>query len=142
MMEQKVPFAFSFTAALTILMSQASAVFADEKPNPAVVEEALRKTQELLRDPSAREKIGKQTSEGREAMNQAESLGGSTENTEEIYDLAADIFADLVHQTNGDPDKIKELLKKAQKNPEDFAKHFSDSQKAKLKEISKHSPTM
>ncbi len=78
---------------------------------------------------------------GREAMNKVEQLGGSAEVNDEIFNLAADIFGSLTKEANGDPQKVKKILEEAQRNPEEFAKKLSASEKKKLHSISQKMPS-
>jgi len=97
--------------------SLASLITAADEPQvlDAASAEALSKTQEVLRDPDARGKFlreapaqAAQVDRGVESM-----VGGDAAKKEEVYDLAADVFQDLVRQSGGDPAKMSEILQKA-----------------------------
>ncbi len=60
---------------------------------------------------------------------------------DEIFNLAADIFGSLTKEANGDPQKVKKILEEAQRNPEEFAKKLSASEKKKLHSISQKMPS-
>lgn len=97
--------------------------------------DAILETQSVIKDPAERKKAAT-TAEAKAATAQVESLGGNAENSEAIFALAAEIFADLAKSTNGDPKKMEEVLEKAKRNPAEFAERLSPAVKAKLKEIS------
>jgi hypothetical protein len=62
-------------------------------------------------------------------------VGGSAENTDAIYNLSSDIFADLTKKAKGDPAKMQELLLKIQADPSSLEKELSPSERAKLSRI-------
>lgn len=117
-----------------------TSTFATSPDDDAVLKDALKKTQDLLRSGGARNEEAGKTAKGREAINQVEKLGGSTEVNDGIYGLAADIFEDIFEQSKGNPEEMQRLLEKAQKDPEGFAKGLKSSRKEKLKSLSKQLP--
>jgi hypothetical protein len=102
--------------------------------------EALVKTQALLRDPQKRAQAAAASPQAQFVDKQAQSLAGSSENTNAIYDLSADIMESLVMKTNGDPAKMKELLDQAKNDPKGFAEKLTPEQRQKLTEISRKIP--
>lgn len=113
------------------------ALFANSAQEKAIIESALRSTQSMLTDPAQRQAEINKTPEGRAAAERLEKLGGTPEVNEQIYYLAADVFQNIVFETGGDVQKMKAILERAQKNPEEFARKLSETQKIKLKSISK-----
>lgn len=103
-------------------------------------EEALAKTQALLRDPDQRAKATAATPQAQFVDKQTQSLAGTPENTNAIYDLSADIMESLALKTNGDPAKMKELLDQAKNDPKAFAEKLTPEQRKKLQEISQKIP--
>ncbi len=101
--------------------------------------EALLGTQEVLKDQKARANAA-DTPEAKAALGRMEILGGNPENTEAMFQLSAEIFADLAKQTKGDPGKMQEILEKAYKNPSQFAESLSPEIKAKLKTLAAKVP--
>lgn len=100
-------------------------------------QEALQKTQELLRNKTERSKAIQTSESSQKVDKHVDSLfGDSSAAKEGIYDLAADIFADLVKQSGGDADKMQQLIQEYQRDPAAFAAKWSPEQKAKLKGLS------
>jgi hypothetical protein len=96
-------------AVLGALLATQSGFCADsvnESMDPASAE-ALLKTQQMLRDPQERSHALSQSSQAQFVNKQAQSLAGSPENLDSIYDLSADVLESLVQKTNGDPAKMK-----------------------------------
>ena len=98
--------------------------------------EALQQTKHLLKNPSARQKAADRDPKAKDADNKVSALAGSTENKEEIYDLASQLMEKIVKETNGDPEKMQKLMLEAQSNPEAFyKKYFNKDQQAKVRGI-------
>lgn len=98
-------------------------------------EEALRKTQEMLRDSNQRATVIQQSPDAQRNNTSLESMAGSKENTNAVYDLSADVFADLVKQSNGDPVLMQEKLEQAQKNPEAFLRSLSADKRQRIESL-------
>jgi hypothetical protein len=129
--------AFALASGLT-----QTALSADDSPGglDAASAEALTKTQALLRDPQKRAQAASANSQAQFVDKQTQALAGSSENTDAIYDLSADILESLVLKTNGDAAKMKELMDQAKNDPKGFAEKLSPEQRQKLKEISQKIP--
>ena len=91
----------------------------------------------LLNNPDLREQYIRQSAQMHEADQKLRDLAGSQATSENIYSLAAEIFADLIIRTQGDPDTMLQLLQEAQQNPEAFAYQLTDEQKRRLSELAK-----
>lgn len=102
----------------------------------AADQEALQKTQELLRSKNLREKAAQGDAQAKSVEDNVKQLMGGGEASEGVFDLAASIFKNIVEESNGDVDKMNELLQKYQQDPAAFAKKWTPEQKAKLKELS------
>ena len=64
-----------------------------------------------------------------------------TKNSQELYEISADVLEVLVKKYKGDPAKMNEVLLRAQKDPEGFAKtEFTSEQLEKVKALSKRAP--
>lgn len=101
-------------------------------------QEALQKTNDLLKDKKQREEFIKTDSQAQKANQYANEVAGSPENTQKVYDLSAQIFERLVKKYNGDVDKIKTVIEKAQKDPKGFAEsEFNEGDLKALKELSR-----
>ncbi|MEK7356721.1 MAG: hypothetical protein AAB250_09740 [Bdellovibrionota bacterium] len=131
----------SFVRSFLIVSSLALCVFAFDvegqargsKPLSPDDQKALQETQEMLRDRSQVEAFAAKDPNAKGADEMVKSLMGP--DSGKAYDLAADIFADLVRQAEGDPGKLMQLIQNAQKNPEKFATQLSPSQKTQMKAL-------
>lgn len=113
---------------VVLFASISSATGSDDK----ATQEALQKTVELLRSPTLRqEAIIKDGVNAQNADAQVRALGTDAD-TQAIYELAADVFAKMIKDANGDINKVKELLNSS---PEAVANTFSEEQKRRLKSI-------
>ena len=86
--------------------------------------EALTKTVELLRDKDKRSKAADENTATRFVDRQAKSISGTEENYEEMYAIAAEIFTQLVKESGGDVNKMKEKMNRAKQNPRSFAEEI------------------
>jgi hypothetical protein len=110
-----------------------------ETLDPAAAD-ALQKTQALLLDPQARKNIMLNDPKAASMDAQVKSLAGSDQNTQAIYALAASILGNLANSASGDPEKMMELIQKAQKDPAAFAKGLTKEQKDDLSSIASKIP--
>jgi hypothetical protein len=97
---------------------------------------ALGQTQVLLQTPAEREKVVNQTAAAQTADAEAKALAGNPANTEDIYKISSDIFADLVKQANGDPQKMQQMLIDAKNDPKGFYERLSEKNRRSIHEIS------
>jgi hypothetical protein len=111
--------------------------YAFSEPSQAETESAMQEAMFLLNNPDAREAYIRNNPNTRQADKSLRGLAGSEQTTEEMYQLASDIFAQITLKANGDPDKMMLLLQKAQSNPEAFAKSFTPEQKQKLSDLAR-----
>lgn len=93
-------------------------------------EEAIRKTQELLKNPA-------NLQNNFDATKLFELMGNKPKDKQDLSNLTASIFNDVASKTGGDPEKLKKLLDEARKNPEAFAKQLSPEQKAAISDFAK-----
>ncbi len=121
---------------LFLICVTSTTLFAESSPD----DKALKDTQELLRSQSQRDKAIKESPDAANADRAVEQLTGTAEGKQQVYELASDVMANLVKQTNGDTAKMNQLLEEAKKNPEAFANTFSSDQKQKLRDISQKIP--
>lgn len=98
--------------------------------------EALAATLKLLQDPAAR--VGAIGSDPKAAATdrQVRSLAGSDKVTQEMYELAAQIFSELTRASGGDVQKMVQSLQRGQSDPAGFAAMLSPQTLQKLREIS------
>lgn len=118
-----------FVLSLLIVPAGANVAFAEDSSNA----EALIKTQDLLRDSSAREKSAAESTKASATMKSAESFVGK-ENAQELYDLTADVMGTITNQSHGDAKLMSEDLKKS---PEDFIKFLTPEELAKIEALAK-----
>lgn len=105
-----VSFAFIFFSSLTFAQA-----------NNGGAENALKETQDLLRDRSKLQNVLQKDSKAKTADDQVQSLtGGNAAQSQRIYDVSSDALSSLMQTSGNDPAKAAELLQKAQANPEAF----------------------
>lgn len=97
--------------------------------------DALNQTMDVLRSASERGAEISKSPQARAADSQVKALAGTPQNTERIYELAAQVMQNLAQEGGGDPEKMMKILEEAQKNPTSFANRFTPEQKKLLKEI-------
>lgn len=93
-------------------------------------QEAIKKTQELLKDPANLQKSA-------EALNLFELIGNEAGSKQDLSNTTTSIFGDLAAKTGGDPEKLRKLLEEAKNNPEAFANQLSAEQKAAISGLAK-----
>jgi hypothetical protein len=97
--------------------------------------EALAAALRMLTDPGARgAAIGANPSAGA-ADKQIQSLGGSPALTQQLYELAGQIFEDLARGSGGDATKMAESLQRAQSDPAGFAALLSPRTLDRLRDL-------
>lgn len=96
---------------------------------------ALDETLSILVSPEQRKQILEKDPKAKEADDFALQVGGNAANQQKIYELAAKVMADLAKNGNSDPEKMMQILEKANKDPEGFANTFSPEQKKMLQEL-------
>lgn len=115
---------------LTILFLVPVAALAE--PTDKANQQALEQTQQLLKDKDLRNKA----IEGSDSAKAADSyVKKSSSDPDGVYSLSAEIMADLVKQTDGDPAKLQKLIDEARRNPSAFGENLSTEQKEKLKKL-------
>jgi hypothetical protein len=98
--------------------------------------EALAAVTRLLQDPASRQAaLGSQPG-GAAAQQQLEALTRSPALLEEVYALAAEIFADLARGTSGDVTRMGEALQRGQTDPVGFAALLSAPTLERLRALS------
>ena len=102
----------------------------------AASREALGATLRMLQDPALRGAAISGSPQAGAADRQLQSLGGSPQLTQELYGLAAEIFADLARGTGGDVQRMTEALERGRTDPAGFAAMLSPATLQKLRELS------
>ncbi len=106
----------SMLACLTFLST--AAIAAED-----ATESARKQTEALLLDPSG------------PATEQAKKITSDPAEQQKINALAADVFNKLVEQSNGDPDKMMQMVDAARRDPASFANSFTPEQRKQLESI-------
>jgi hypothetical protein len=83
--------------------------------------EALATTLRLLADPLARGQLIATDPAAATVDKQVQSMAGSSQLAQEIYGLAAEVFADLARSSGGDARRLGEALERAKTDPAGFA---------------------
>jgi len=83
--------------------------------------DALATTLRMLADPASRGRIIASDPTAAEVDRQVQGMAGSSALVQEVYGLAADVFADLTRNSNGDPRAMSEALDRAKTDPAGFA---------------------
>ncbi|HKX01981.1 MAG TPA: hypothetical protein VJX71_05755 [Methylomirabilota bacterium] len=83
--------------------------------------DALATTLRMLADPASRGRIIASDPTAAEIDRQVQGMAGSSALVQEVYGLAADVFADLTRNSNGDPRAMSEALDRAKTDPAGFA---------------------
>jgi hypothetical protein len=82
---------------------------------------ALATTLRMLADPAVRGQILATDPTAAAIDKQVQGLAGSSQLAEEVYGLAAEVFADLARSSGGDPGRLSEALDRAKTDPAGFA---------------------
>jgi hypothetical protein len=122
------------SAFIISVQSQAQTSTQGQGGQDAHSQEALRRTQEMLRNSSMRQKA-LTTPQAQEADQRARQLMGSAEDTQALYELSAELIGNLVQETGGDPAKLQTMMMQLTKNPEAFRSKMSPTQYEKLKAL-------
>jgi hypothetical protein len=97
----------------------------------------LTKTQNLLRNSEQRNQAIQSDPKSIQVEDFVKKLtGGDAKVKDEIYELAAEIFGDVVKNCDGDVSKMKEAVDKFAKDPDAFARTWNSDEKQKLQELS------
>jgi hypothetical protein len=88
--------------------------------DPAAAE-ALATTLRMLADPASRGQILATDPAAAAVDKQVQGMAGSSQLAQEVYGLAADVFADLARNSGGDPRRLGEALERAKSDPAGFA---------------------
>ncbi len=83
--------------------------------------DALATTLRLLADPAARGRIVATDPSAAEIDKQVQGMAGSSALAQEVYGIAAEVFADLARNSGGDTKRMSEALDLAKSDPAGFA---------------------
>lgn len=122
--------------AVSVLLVLCGAVSAFAQGLDPVSQAALAATLQLLREPALRNPAIAGNPQAAGIDRQIQSIAGSPQLTQEIYELAAEIFSDLTRSSGGDVGKMSEALERATTDPVGFATTLSASTLERLHAIS------
>ncbi|HEY7652600.1 MAG TPA: hypothetical protein VIG07_07240 [Methylomirabilota bacterium] len=88
--------------------------------DPAAAE-ALAATLRMLADPAARADVLARDPAAAAIDKQVQGVAGSSALAQEVYGIAAEVFADLARNSGGDPQRMNEALERAKSDPAGFA---------------------
>lgn len=88
--------------------------------DPAAAE-ALATTLRMLADPAVRAEVLASDPAAAAIDRQVQGMAGSPQLVQEVYGLAAEVFADLARSTGGDARRLREALDRAKSDPAAFA---------------------
>jgi hypothetical protein len=98
--------------------------------------DALAATLRMLADPAARGQIIATDPAAAAIDKQVQGMAGSPALVQEVYGLAAEIFADLARNSGGDPRAMSEALDRAKSDPVGFAAMLRPETLQRLRELS------
>ena len=109
-------------ALLLSLLAPCAELLAGRGPDfdPASAD-ALATTLRMLADPATRGRIIASDPSAAEIDRQVQGMAGSSALVQEVYGLAAEVFADLTRNSNGDPRAMSAALDRAKSDPAGFA---------------------
>lgn len=103
------------------------------KTDAQINAEALRKTQDLLRNQAERQKAIANDPKAQSVDSNAKALLGA--NTEKAYELSAQLMERIVAETGGDPQKLQKLILDLQSNPQSLEKYLSPAQRDLIRQM-------
>jgi hypothetical protein len=109
------------TALLASLLLLATAAPIGAQTLDPASAEALATTLRMLADPAARGRIIATDPNAAEIDKQVQGMAGSSALAQEVYGLAAEVFADLARSSGGDTKRMAEALDLAKSDPAGFA---------------------
>ena len=109
--------------------------FSLAETDPAI-NDALKDTQDLLKDKSKRQEDFNRDAKAKAADEKVQNLtGGDSQQTQAVYDISADAFSSVMQSAGNDPEKAMELLQKAQTNPEAFYNSLPKETRDKIRGV-------
>jgi hypothetical protein len=125
------------TAGLTalVLLALTPAPLRSQSLDPASTD-ALAATLRMLADPAARGRVVASDPAAAEVDRQVQRLAGSPALAEEVYGVAAEVFADLARNSDGDPRRMSEALEQAKSDPAGFAALLRPETLERLRDLS------
>lgn len=95
-----------------------------------------KQTQDLLKDQKKIKELSKENKDIKKADDFVKGVAGSDENTQAIYELAAEILPIFLEMNNNDPEKATKALAEYSKDPKAFLEKLPAATRKKIKDIS------
>ncbi len=112
----------------------------------ADAQDALQKTQAMLRSPAARGEVIRGDAGAGAAHARVEKLTRSAQHQQRIYDIAADVLSDVAARGQGDPAQMSKIMEAARQDPAAFLQGLSAEQQAAIhrlaEELVKQNPEL
>jgi hypothetical protein len=122
-------------AGLSLLLLALSATVAHPQALDPAAASALATTLRMLADPAQRGHIIASDPAAAAIDKQVQGMAGSAL-AQEVYGLAAEVFADLARNSGGDPKRMTEALEQAKSDPAGFAAMLRPETLQRLRELS------
>lgn len=95
-----------------------------------------KQTQDLLKDQKKVKELSKENKDIKKADDFVKGVAGSDENTQAIYELAAEILPIFLEMNSNDPEKATKALEEYSKDPKAFLEKLPVATRKKIKDIS------
>jgi hypothetical protein len=119
----------------SLLLLALSATAAHPQALDPAAASALAATLRMLADPAQRGQIIASDPAAAAIDKQVQGIAGSAL-AQEVYGLAAEVFADLARNSGGDPKRMVEALEQAKSDPAGFAAMLRPETLQRLRELS------
>lgn len=97
---------------------------------------STKQTQDVLKDQKKIKELSKDNKDVKKADDFVKGVAGSDENTQAIYELAAEILPIFLEMNNNDPEKATKALEDYSKDPKAFLEKLPAATRKKIKDIS------
>lgn len=104
-----------------------------ESSEEKVSQESLRRVQQDLINPAARQKILNGDSKAKEQDKKVQGLLGN--DSEKAYEISAELIETIHKKAGGDPVKMEEMVNELRSNPMAIEKYLSSQQKDKIRKM-------
>lgn len=99
-------------------------------------QKSVSQTQDILKDQKKIKELSKENKDVKKADDFVKGVAGSDENTQAIYELAAEILPIFLEMNNNDPEKATKALEEYSKDPKAFLEKLPEATRKKIKAIS------
>lgn len=98
-------------------------------------QEALKKTQDFLKNKSERDAFIKKSPDAQPHVQKMNEMGMNESQKNKTFNISADVFGELVKENNGDAAAVQKMLLNAQQNPEAFYNSLSPENKKMIESL-------